>query len=140
MPQRKTKPAARSAEPKQPDPPQPTEREKRLAEAERHLEAIQEAQAFFAGMSHLTLYSLLTFKLISDRNRGCNTPVEEFLTNLVWLYEKCEEEGVGLTIEAIEAAVQGLKDADLSGEIEHAHWMAARYPLLQPEAGDVSNQ
>ncbi len=124
--------AARSAEPKQPEPPLLTAREKRLVKVNRHFEAIQEAQAFFAGISSTDLDSLLTFKRILDRNRGCNTPVEEFISHLVWHYGACEDDGKGLTVEQIEADLEGLRDANLPEEIEHAHWMAARYPL--PEA------
>jgi hypothetical protein len=72
--------------------------------------------------------ALKTFQLILDRNRGCNTPIEDFLCDLVERYGWLDDDGLGMTIEDIERKVDDLRKADLQGEIEHAHLMASRYP------------
>jgi hypothetical protein len=141
MPQRTIKqPAAATEAPQQPEPPQPTARELRIAEIQRHLEAIQEARAFFDGMSPERFYLLLTFKQIIDNHRGCTTPVEEFISHLVWLWGREDENGQGLTVEDIESAMEQLREADLSEEIKNAHWMAARYPLPESKTPEATEE
>ena len=138
MSQRKHKPAQPvAAQPKQPEPPQ-SARELRMAEVERKLKAFEEASAFFADMSSRSLYLLLTFRKIIDNDRGCTTPVEEFISHLVWLWGKEDENGQGLTVEDIESEVRQLREADLSGEIKNAHWMAARYPLPKTNTAEAA--
>jgi hypothetical protein len=134
----KPKPAAPSAEPKpevvQLVEPQPTARELRRAEVNHQLEALRE----FAKVTDLGLIDferLKTFKLILDRNTGSNTPIEEFITSLVDTYERRDEDGEGLTLEDIQWHLQQsiTDDSNLKRAIENAHFLAARYPLPEPE-------
>src|SRR5438045_865322 len=91
MPQTKQKPAAQTeAQPIQTE-PQLTVRQQRFAESERQLGALQEFFRVFHDMNITDFEKLKTFKSILDHNRGCNTPVEEFISDLVLHYGWCDE-------------------------------------------------
>jgi hypothetical protein len=134
--QPKTKPAARGAEPIEPEPPQPTARELRMAEVARTLKAFEETAAFLARLDSHQIYLLQAFLKIMDNDRGCTTPIEEFISDLVWHWAKEDEDGQGLTLERIESEVETLRKGHLSEEIRNAHWMASRYPLPEPEQAE----
>jgi hypothetical protein len=136
MPQTKQKPAAATeAQPIQPEPPKPTAKELREAETQCQFKALEGfARMFHEEISLHDFQTLKTFKLIMDRNAGCNTPVENFLVDLIHLYEIRDANGEGLTLEDIQSEMQqDLIDNDaLSGAIKDAHFIASRYPLPEP--------
>ena len=133
MPETKMKPAAT---PKQPEAPQPTAEELRKAETEREFQTLNHlAKTFWEEMSLHHFQALKTFKLILDRDAGSTTPVEDFLTSLIHLYQLRDDEGKGLTLKDIEWRMhQDLLDEDaLPRAIREAHFVASRYPLPAPD-------
>jgi hypothetical protein len=137
----KTKPAARSAEPIQPEPPQPTAGELRRAETKRQFQALHDFAEIIRDVDECDFGSLKTFKLIMDRNRGCNTPIEEFITNLVMMYGLRDDDGKGLTLEDIQFDMRQfiIDDGAMERAIRDAHYMASRYPLPEPEKADTAS-
>lgn len=131
----KTKPAAAKAPPISDTFPtldemrHPNPTKIRQLEDERQLKMLQEFIGAFGNMSLTDFEDLKTFKLILERERGCNTPVEEFLVNLIERYGWRDDHGKGLTVEEIKKETDELCAGDLQREIEHAHFMAQRYPL-----------
>jgi len=134
----KQKPAAPpEAQPMQPEPPKPTRAELRKAETKRQFEALRSvAKTIYDDMDPHSFQALKTFKLILDRDKGCTTPVEDFLVNLIHVYEYRNDDGEGLTLEDIQREMEEhLLDGNaLSGAIRDAHFMARRYPLPEPTA------
>jgi len=128
MPQTKTKPAA-AAQPIQPEPPQLTEQQKEEATEKHRRQLLGELVAAISDLSKHELETLRDFKLVMDHDRGSTTPIEEFLTGLVHSYSAADEGGRGMTLADVEWHMTQLRDADLEREIEHAHFMASRYPL-----------
>jgi hypothetical protein len=121
---------------------QPTPRELRQAHTKRQFEALREiAEAFVNDTNSIHFEMLRTFKVILDRCKGCNTPIEEFIESLVMRYGQRDDNGEGMTIADVEWEMEQLRDADLPGEIAQAHFMANRYPRPEPEkANTASNQ
>jgi hypothetical protein len=98
-----------------------------MAEVARTLKAFEETAAFLARLDSHSIYLLQAFVKIMDNDRGCTTPVEEFISDLVWHWAKEDEDGQGLTLEQIESEVETLRKGQLSEEIRNAHWMASRF-------------
>jgi hypothetical protein len=138
MPQTKQKPAAATqAQPIQAEPSKPTPKELRRAETKRQFQALNHlAKTFWEDMGLYNFQALTTFKLILDRNRGSNTPVENFLVTLIHVYESRDDDGKGLTLQDIQWQMeQDLTDHEaLSGAIRDAHFMASCYPLPESSA------
>jgi hypothetical protein len=120
-------------EPIETQPEQPEERthQEREAERQRRFDALS---PFLERLDPIKLESLLTFKRILDRDRGCTTPVESFIEGLVNDY-KCEDEaGRGLTLIGVEWRLAQFRQ-EYSSAIEQARFIANRYALS--EASDA---
>ncbi len=76
---------------------------------------------------------LKTFAFITKRAEGFVTPIEQFIEDLVRVYESLEKDGQGMTIEDVEAELRNLRDYDLPRVIKHAHFIASRYSLPEPK-------
>ena len=135
MPHPKTKPAAALAEPK----PEPRQLNPRIEEAQQQLEVLQMFAREINQLDSIKLMRVKAFCLIMSRSRGCTTPIEEFIEQLVQRYAWSNDEGRGLTIEEVEEELEDLRGADLADEIRQAHFMASRYPLPEPEKAEQSS-
>src|SRR6267143_242309 len=108
-------------------------RELRQAESSRQFEALSGFAKVINDMNASDFELLQTFKLIIDRCRGCNTPIEEFITSLVLMYGLHDDDGQGLTLKDIQFEMDQdiIDDRAMERAIEDAHYMASRYPLPQ---------
>ncbi len=133
-----TKPKPAAAEAPKPEPPKPTVKELRDAECTQQLETLRRLASEFGDMSRTDFENMKTFWLILSRNKGCTTPIEEFIAGLVETYDWADQEGKGMTLEQVEHEMDELRGNHLADEIEQAHFMASRYPLPKAETADAT--
>jgi hypothetical protein len=102
----------------------PTERRKERAKL------LQEFATIFDSIDDHTLLCIEAVLLIQRRDRGCNTPVEEFIDSLLLTYMLRDDDGVGMTLEDVEHYVEQLRD-NYESAVRDAFFVADRYPRLQ---------
>ncbi len=102
----------------------------------RLLTVLQEFLGEFNEIRPSDFESLRFLRLIQVRDRGCITPIEDFIHTLVQAYGWQDEQRKGLTVEYIERLLESLQG--LPEEIERAHFMASRYPLSEPRKTEVT--
>lgn len=73
--------------------------------------------------------TLETMKLIIDRDKGCSTPVEAFITSLIMMYAHYDDDGQGLTPKDIEIRIKEFRD-DYETGVRDAHFIASRHAPL----------
>jgi hypothetical protein len=102
----------------------PTERRKERAKV------LQEFAILFESIDHHTLLRIEAVMLIQRRDRGCNTPIEEFIDSLLLTYMLRDDDGVGMTLEDVEFEMEQLRD-NYESAVKDAFFVADRYPRPQ---------
>lgn len=136
MKKQATKTPIPAAEPSAPA-PEPTRRELRHKAAEETRSALWDlfhlAERLTNELDSHRIETLETVKLIIDRDKGCATPVESFITSLIMMYAHYDDDGRGLTPEDIECRMKELRDDYVTG-VRDAYFISSRHAPLTEQA------
>ncbi len=91
-----------------------------------HAKLLRELGSILGSTDDHTLLRIEAVLLIQRRGRGCNTPIEEFIDNLLLTYMLRDDDGIGMTLEEVEHEMRQLRE-NYGSAVQDAFFMADRY-------------